>query len=106
MRNAFWLFVLGFLWGCSSPEFSTVLRTSVVTVHVVSSRAQIPTQSPLALGMCKGSHIWVIGKTLSNGKIYMNETILGHEILHVLFQEYPDMLHYPDTPFPVTIWGH
>lgn len=92
-----------YLWGCANPTFNHTTTLHTLTVHIVGSREQFPSDSPYLMGLCRGNEIWVLGRKTPDGKIYVNEGILGHEMLHVLQHNDVSFLN-PDIPVPLTMW--
>ena len=72
-----------------TPNLREVIHLKDVTVHIVGSRNQFDWNiaaaygSPVAGYANTKNEIWVFGKVV-NGKIVLNQAILGHELMHLL----------------------
>ncbi len=72
-----------------SPKLNEVIHIKDVTVHIVGSRNQFDWNiaaaygSPVAGYANTKNEIWLFGKVV-NGKVILNQAILGHELTHIL----------------------
>lgn len=99
------LFVAALFSGCAQPDMEGTFYLPAVTVHIVGSRDQIPSDDHMAYGYTLGREIWVLGRTDTDGKFYVDQGILGHELFHVLHHDYEEDLRYPESRTPFTVWG-
>ena len=94
IRVIFWMVCLVVL-GCSAPTFDRELTLTSVTIHIVGRSDQIPGSSGTIFGMCRWREMWVIGRINQDGELVINETMIGHELLHALSFEYPGAIASP-----------
>ena len=66
-------------------QFHQSVTLPPISVHIVGDRSQLPGQNAdgSIMGVMQGNEVWVLGKRTENGLV-VNETLLGHEIIHVL----------------------
>jgi hypothetical protein len=86
--------------GCGGgQQFYSEARLQSVTVHIVGDRSQLPYQTVdnTIMAFTQGNEIWVLGKQAQDGSIVVNETLLGHEVLHILRHQNQE-LQNPDAP--------
>lgn len=97
------ILICAVLSGCANPTFNHTVTLHTVTMHIIGSREQFPSDSPYLMGLCRGNEIWILGRKTPDGKIYINEGILGHEMLHILHQHDAQFLN-PDVTISLTLW--
>lgn len=84
-----------------TPDLHKVVVLKEVKVHIVGHRSLFSWNvaaaygSPIAAYANTNNEIWIIG-TLVNGKIVINQAILGHELKHLLNFNEPGVAN-PDT---------
>ena len=73
----------------ATPDLHKVITLKEVKVHIVGHRSLFSWNvaaaygSPVAAYANTNNEIWIIG-TLVNGKIIINQAVLGHELKHLL----------------------
>ena len=83
-----------------TPNLNKTIHLVDVTVHIVGNRSQFewPIASSANSGVVgyatTGNEIWVFGRAV-NGKIVLNQAVLGHELSHLLNFTDPDVAN-PD----------
>jgi len=72
-----------------TPNLNKTIRLGDVTVHIVGNRSQFEClkfqeeRAGVVGYATTGNEIWVLGKIV-NGKIVLNQAVLGHELQHLL----------------------
>ncbi|MDQ5986961.1 MAG: hypothetical protein CSYNP_02697 [Syntrophus sp. SKADARSKE-3] len=88
-KEGFDAFQKGFTSIPETPDIHEVIVLKEVKVHIVGSRKQFNWNvaaafgSPIAAYANTDNEIWILGKMI-NGKIIVNQAILGHELEHLL----------------------
>lgn len=84
----------------TAPDLDITVELDKVTVHIVGDRSKFDWEkaarygSPVAGYATSENEIWIFG-TRVNGKIVINQAILGHELNHLLNFKAPDIAN-PD----------
>ena len=72
-----------------SPDLHEVLLLENVTIHIVGHRKHFQWEKAATFGSSvvgyanKKNEIWLLGKIV-DGKIVINQVVLGHELNHLL----------------------
>jgi hypothetical protein len=98
------LFLVCFFVVCSctpsQPEqFSEVVSLKKIEIHIVSDKEQFEWKD--SHRDCVGyatpnGEIWILG-TKKNGKVYFDQSVLGHELQHLMNWANPQIAD-PDSP--------
>lgn len=79
----------GFVSLEESPDLHEVFLLENLTIHIVGHRKHFPWEKASAIGSPivgyanKKNEIWLLGKIVE-GKIVINQVVLGHELNHLL----------------------
>ena len=86
----------GFVSLEESPDLHEVVSLQNVTIHIVGHRKHFQWKKASAFGSSivgyanKKNEIWLLGKIV-DGKIVINQVVLGHELNHLLNFENPEI---------------
>lgn len=84
-----------------TPDLHKVIVLKEVKIHIVGHRSLFSWNvaaaygSPIAAYANTNNEIWIIG-TLVNGKVVINQAVLGHELKHLLNFKEPGVAN-PDA---------
>ena len=83
-----------------TPDLYETVTLEKVTIHMVGDRSKMDWDRASAVGSGvlgyakRNGEIWVLGKMV-NGKIVLNQAVLGHELAHIISWENPAVMN-PD----------
>lgn len=89
------------LAGCASANYGERTCTATVAVHISGTSAQSGSLS-ISNGVARAAarpatgDVWVTGLRYRDGIRPDSDADLGHEVLHVLHHECPDIIANPD----------
>jgi hypothetical protein len=88
-KEGFDIIQKGFASLKETPDLHEVMKIGGITIHIVGSRNQFDWNIAAAYGSPvvgyanTKNEIWIYGKVI-NGKIVINQAVLGHELTHLL----------------------